>query len=1179
MAVVVEGVGDAEFDGAFEGHGGDGVEISTITIFSNVAMASASTQCLGVDQRLLLLELRYSLVFDTSTSSKLVRWDQSANSWSGVTCEDGLVVGLDLSEESISGGINGSSSLFRLEFLRSLNLAFNNFNSMAIPSGFANLSRLAHLNLSNAGFAGQIPMELSCLTKLRTLDLSLVYNIYEGLLKLEKPSLRSLIGDLGELRELYLDWVNVSAKGSEWFDALSSSVPKLEVLSMSYCSLSGPIDPSLMSLSNLSIIQLDGNDLSSTVPSFLANFSSLKTLSLGEVGLWGEFPHEIFQELYLSDNRFSGEFKESFDAPSHVLDTLDLSNNNIGGELPMFIWELRELSSLSLSSNNLSGSFHINLIQQLRYLSDLDLSYNRFSIDATNTTSQASSFPDLESLFLASCQLTTLPQFLANQSELIVLDLSENYIQGDIPRWIWTLESLRDLNFSSNLFEDFETPPGNLTSILIYVDLHSNRLRGNMPPLPSHASYLDFSSNNIYSVIPDHIGDNSQYLAFFSLSKNNFHASIPRSICKAAFLQVLDLSHNHMNGTIPDCLMELEFLTVLNLRNNQLNGEILQNIPRTCNLKTLDISENLLQGQIPLSLANCTMLDFVNIGDNQIDGTFLCHLESISSLRVLVLRSNKLHGEIGCPYSRSSWKMLRIIDLSSNDFGGMLPASLMASWEAMKADVDFDHLQYQTMGYKFPLPYYEVTMSVTLKDIQLELVKILTIFTSIDFSSNRLEGPIPYTLGDLKALHVVNLSHNAISGSIPPVFENLGKLESLDLSGNYLNGTIPAQLANLNFLSLLNLSNNQLVGNIPTSGQFLTFSRSSFEGNLGLCGLQLNKSCSITPNGTKEVDADGDNDDSEKKWFYMGIPLGFVVGFWIFCGPLMFKNATSKAFSIFPLCLCHVHGRLPAPRRAQQCAEQSIACWVLPPPPPPPPTLLSGTCPSSSQPYLWGVFDFNRVRRRALLLRSKPWLPRLRFCLRPTRSCALLLLVPLFSLVSLTSSSILSASSFFFSGRVPFCKCKKIRFFFPFFNVRGGKQALISLYDKTDFAFLGKGLQELGYTVVSTGGTASALENARLSVTKVEQLTCFPEMLDGRVKTLHPHTHGGILARRDQQHHMEALEKHGIDGIENVDIGGPAMIRAAAKCQSGSGDKQLEVFIWFVFSIDVIATKAIKNCM
>ncbi|KAL3753448.1 hypothetical protein ACJRO7_000793 [Eucalyptus globulus] len=101
-----------------------------------------------------------------------------------------------------------------------------------------------------------------------------------------------------------------------------------------------------------------------------------------------------------------------------------------------------------------------------------------------------------------------------------------------------------------------------------------------------------------------------------------------------------------------------------------------------------------------------------------------------------------------------------------------------------------------------------------------------------------------------------------------------------------------------------------------------------------------------------------------------------------------------------------------------------------------------------------------------------------------------------------------------------------------------GKQALISLSDKTDLLFLEKASRNWGedftlhtslvYTVVSTGGTASALENAGLSVTKVEQLTCFPEMLDGRIKALHPHFYGGILARRDQQHHMEALDKHGI---------------------------------------------------
>ncbi|CAL5010980.1 unnamed protein product [Urochloa decumbens] len=140
------------------------------------------------------------------------------------------------------------------------------------------------------------------------------------------------------------------------------------------------------------------------------------------------------------------------------------------------------------------------------------------------------------------------------------------------------------------------------------------------------------------------------------------------------------------------------------------------------------------------------------------------------------------------------------------------------------------------------------------------------------------------------------------------------------------------------------------------------------------------------------------------------------------------------------------------------------------------------------------------------------------------------------------------------------------------FSATGVKQALISLSDKTDLANLGNGLQRLGFSIISTGGTASSLESAGVNVTKVEEITHFPEMLDGRVKTLHPSIHGGILARRDQKHHLQALNEHGIgtfdvvvvnlypfydkvtsgaisfeDGIENIDIGGPTLIRAAAK--------------------------------
>jgi phosphoribosylaminoimidazolecarboxamide formyltransferase / IMP cyclohydrolase len=133
-------------------------------------------------------------------------------------------------------------------------------------------------------------------------------------------------------------------------------------------------------------------------------------------------------------------------------------------------------------------------------------------------------------------------------------------------------------------------------------------------------------------------------------------------------------------------------------------------------------------------------------------------------------------------------------------------------------------------------------------------------------------------------------------------------------------------------------------------------------------------------------------------------------------------------------------------------------------------------------------------------------------------------------------------------------------------------QALLSVSDKTGLADFARGLHALGIRLLSTGGTARALADAGLPVTEIGAYTGFPEMLDGRVKTLHPKVHAGILARQDVAAHRSALADHGIptidlvvvnlypfretvarpgctldDAIENIDIGGPTLVRAAAK--------------------------------
>ncbi|MGI6434405.1 MAG: bifunctional phosphoribosylaminoimidazolecarboxamide formyltransferase/IMP cyclohydrolase [Syntrophomonadaceae bacterium] len=133
------------------------------------------------------------------------------------------------------------------------------------------------------------------------------------------------------------------------------------------------------------------------------------------------------------------------------------------------------------------------------------------------------------------------------------------------------------------------------------------------------------------------------------------------------------------------------------------------------------------------------------------------------------------------------------------------------------------------------------------------------------------------------------------------------------------------------------------------------------------------------------------------------------------------------------------------------------------------------------------------------------------------------------------------------------------------------KRALISVSDKTGLIVFAQGLVKMGYEIISTGGTYSALQEAGVEVSKVARVTGFPEILDGRVKTLHPKIHGGILARRNSQHLAEleqnqitpidivavnlypfraTVSKPGVtleEAIENIDIGGPSMIRAAAK--------------------------------
>ncbi|KAL6987866.1 hypothetical protein U1Q18_013612 [Sarracenia purpurea var. burkii] len=1028
---------------------------SIFALFFRIDTVLVSAQCLD-HERSLLLQLKQTLIFNPNVSVRLSNWGQINDCcvWSGVNCDPGgHITGLDLSSESISGGINQSSSLFSLQYLQSLNLANNNFDSIQIPSGVADLTGLTYLNLSNAGFAGQIPIGLSRLNRLVVLDLS-NHNYYPGTrsLQLENPNLLTLIQNLTEITELHLDGVNISAPGTDWCPAISSSLPNLRVLSLSNCYLSGPFDSSLQNLQFLSEIHLGSNNLSAPVPEFFANFEKLTALTLSFSNLYGMFPERIFQlpklqsldlinnilngslpefpqnssiqNLVLSNTRFSGSLPDSMsnlrnlsridisqckfngsipismenlsqlvyldmssnnftgripsfqmsknlsyidlsyndltgpvpynhfeglsslvsinlaynsfngsvplslfslpslqkiqlsnnqfgevsefsNGPLSPLDTLDLSSNKLEGPIPLYFFDFQKLIILSLSFNNFTGTIQLESIRKLQNLGKLDLSYNSLSVNASDGNSSVTSFPQLGILRLASCKLQKFPA-LMNQSRMIQLDLSNNQISGEIPNWIWKVGNgtLTYLNLSCNLLVNLQREY-TFPSSLSVLDLHSNQLRGEIPLLPDSALYVDYSSNSFGSSIPAEIGKNLTFAIFFSLSNNSLNGAIPQSICNALFLLVLDLSSNRLNGTIPPCLIEnsTQSLGVLNLQNNGLSGHISGTFPEGCALKTLDLNGNSLEGQVPESLINCTKLEVLNLGNNKINDKFPCFLKNSSSLRVFVLRLNKFHGGIGCPgiNNNKTWPKLQIIDLALNNFSGVLSPKCFSHWKAMKSfgrtsqsDLN-DHLRFEfLMLNNF---YYQDTVTVTNKGLEMELVKILTVFTSIDFSSNSLEGEIPASIGDLRVLYVLNLSHNALTGQIPSSLGNLTQLGSLDLSSNRLSGSIPITLARLTFLSFLNLSYNQLVGNIPRGSQFETFTEASFEGNGGLCGPPLNTSCiDAKVSGSTPLTPEDWHSDSETDDIYLCAEVGFVVGLGSFIATLAFCKRWNQLY-------------------------------------------------------------------------------------------------------------------------------------------------------------------------------------------------------------------------------------------------------------------------------------------
>ncbi|PPS05837.1 hypothetical protein GOBAR_AA14826 [Gossypium barbadense] len=749
-----------------------------------------SKQCLD-DQKSPLMQLQHHLYYapNFTFSSNFDLWDLNTNccSWEGVTCDAyGHVVGIDLSYKNLSGSFH---SIFNLHHLQHLNLAGNNFNTTLFSYGFDQLQNLTHLDLSSSCFHGQIPMKISHLTRLVSLDLSYqddcywryykvlypgFYNYFslpyelQRPLKLEKPNFKTLIKDLRFLTELYLDSVDISTQSTKWCETTSLVLSNLRVLSLSNCGLKGPLCSSLSRLPFLSKLILDVNPISYLPPNFLVNSSLLVSLSLVNCNLSGHFPTHILllpkvQSIDLSGNdRLIGHFPEF--SSNNSLKSLSLWYTKFSGKLPQSIGNLKFLTDLTLTLCNFFGP---------------------------------------------------IPSSIANLSSLVNLDLAGNKLSGSIHSSLFTLPSLKSLSLSEN------------------------QLVGKIDEFPNASSSL---IQELY------------------MGNNYLTGPIPKSILQLPWLERLFIRGNSFSSVKLDMFIQLKNLRYLNLNNIGLLSE----------------SGN---GSLPfpqlesLRLRSCNLTEFPEF------------IKTQDKLVELDLSGNHIHGVVPNWLWKSTLLSLHlsvnVIDfpkqLPLNDANFSFPMLTELFLESCNITND-DKAKLDYIGEN----YYQDSVTIFNKGIELFYEKILTPLTCLDLSNNSFHERIPEEIQMLRSLRVMNLSNNGFSGEIPLAFQNLKDLESLDLSQNKLSGKIPPQLTTLTFLEALNLSYNPLEGIIPQGNQFSTFSNDSYRGNPKLCGLQLSKKCNEV--GLLVPAAPG---EEKQSWLYamstwkivlIGYGSGFVVG-------------------------------------------------------------------------------------------------------------------------------------------------------------------------------------------------------------------------------------------------------------------------------------------------------------
>ncbi|OAY66075.1 Phytosulfokine receptor 2 [Ananas comosus] len=370
-----------------------------------------------------------------------------------------------------------------------------------------------------------------------------------------------------------------------------SSLSNLRVLDLSLNSFGGSIPDAFRNLSMLEQFVAHSNSFTGELPPSLSHCSMLKVLDLRNNSLTGsidlDFSNMPFlRTLDLASNHFVGPLPVNL-SNCQELQTFSVAKNSLSGEIPEEYKTLVSLSLLSLSNNsfhNMSGA--LNVLQGCTKLNTLILTKN---FHGEEIPELSDGFANLEVLALGNCDLKgQIPLWLSKCEKLQVLDLSWNRLSGSIPPWIDQLEYLTYLDISNNslsgeipkslthlksLVFAQTYPSSNSIGMPLYVKRNKTTCGLQYNQLSSFPPSLYLNDNRFNGTIWPEFG-HLKALHVLDLSKNNLSGSIPETLSEMENLEVLDLSWNQLNGSIPKSLSKLTFLSKFSVAHNNLEGEI-----------------------------------------------------------------------------------------------------------------------------------------------------------------------------------------------------------------------------------------------------------------------------------------------------------------------------------------------------------------------------------------------------------------------------------------------------------------------------------------------------------------------------------------------------------------------------------------------------------------------------